>query len=309
MAAAVAPSAMLTDDQQRREHALILATLLDGGMIVLLFSGGLLGGSLTCLAEGVRGLLMTLIDLVSLYVIRRLHRGSLRGFDYGTGKIEQLCSAGIAAGLAGAACWVAWDALAMVSRGESDASPLGLSLAAVVAALNLLVNYFAWDSVRLATLGRPSVIMEAQLHARTTKLVASLTVQVTMTVAAVAKDPVIVAIADAVGAFLVCTVMVRASWQLLKQAIPDLLDRSINHVVEATLHRAAAGLPPSFVLRDFRSRGGLQAFVLEVSLACPPGTGVAAVEQAEALLAADIARALPGVEPTVVVRAVSSDLP
>jgi hypothetical protein len=182
------------------------------------------GESLTCLAEGIRGGLMTLIDLVALVVIRKIHRGALSGFDYGTGKIEQLCSIGIALGLAAGSGLVGYDAVEMAMRGHSDASPLGLSLAAVVGALNLVVNFISWDSVRQATLGRPSAIMSAQLHARTTKLLASLLVQVTMTVAALAKDPVAVAIADAAGALMVCVVMGHAALRLMLEAVPDLLD-------------------------------------------------------------------------------------
>ena len=44
----------------------------------------------------------------------------------------------------------------------------------------------------------------------------SVVVQVTMTIAAVAKDPVIVAAADSVGALLVCGVMVWAAWELAR---------------------------------------------------------------------------------------------
>jgi divalent metal cation (Fe/Co/Zn/Cd) transporter len=270
--------------------------------VVLLLAGGIGGESLTCLAEGIRGGLMTLIDLVALFVIRKIHRGALQGYDFGTGKIEQLCSIGIALGLAAGALLIGYDAFEMAMAGHSDATPLGLSLAAVVGALNLLVNFISWDGVRQATEGRPSAIMRAQLHARTTKLLASLLVQLTMTVAAIAKDPVLVAIADAVGALMVCVVMAHAALRLMVEAVPDLLDRSIAHVAQPALERALSVLPASLRFAGFRSRGTSRAFVLEVLLACREGTDVREVARAERDLASELRRLLPDIELSVAVQ-------
>ena len=49
---------------------------------------------------------MTLVDIVALVVLRRLHRGTLTGFDFGTGKIEQLVGIAIALSLLAGAVWV-----------------------------------------------------------------------------------------------------------------------------------------------------------------------------------------------------------
>ena len=88
-------SGVLLPEQRRRESALLLAAILDGFIGALLLAVGLFGDSLTCLAESMRGNMMWTIDLVSLAVLRRLHRGRLSGFDFGTRKIEQLCSIAI----------------------------------------------------------------------------------------------------------------------------------------------------------------------------------------------------------------------
>jgi divalent metal cation (Fe/Co/Zn/Cd) transporter len=298
----------LTSEQKAREGALVLAALLDGGMVGLLLAGGIGGGSLTCLAEGIRGGLMALIDLVTLFVIRRIHRGALAGFDYGTGKIEQLCSIGIAASLLGGALWMGYAAASMALAGESEASPLGLTLAAVVGSLNLLVNVIAWDGVRRATQGAPSVIMRAQLEARVTKLLSSLLVQGTMTVAALAKDPVVVAIADGVGALMVSFVMIKAGLRLLVEAVPDLLDRSTGHVVAPALQKAASGLPEGFSLVGFRSRGTPRACVIEATVACPDGTDVRTLRGLERWLTAELVDALPGVELSLSVEAVDHQI-
>jgi divalent metal cation (Fe/Co/Zn/Cd) transporter len=307
MTDAVLPAAgSLSPTQRARERALVLAASLDGGMVVLLLAGGIGGESLTCLAEGIRGGLMALIDLVTLAVIRQIHRGALKGFDYGTDKIEQLCSIGVALGLVGGALWVGYDAAGMALAGHSDATPLGLALAAVVGAMNLLVNFVAWDSVRQATLGTPSVIMRAQLKARVTKLLSSGLVQATMTVAAVAKDPVLVAVADGVGALMVCAVMLKAAGDLLVESVPDLLDRSTAHIAGPALEQAAAVLPTGFSLATFRSRGTTRAMAVEAAIACPRETDVRAMGDIERALGSELMRLLPGVEVSLTVQAVSA---
>lgn len=298
---------MLTLEQQERERALLSAAILDFAFIGMLLGIGIGAHSLTNLAEGVRALLMALVDLVALTVMRRLHRGRLSGFDYGTSKIEQLCSIAIAISLAVGALWVGWIAAGVAMAAHSDATPLGLSLAALSGAINLFVNVITWENVRQATRGRPSAIMEAQLSSRTTKLVSSMLVQVTMTIAAIAKDPVIVAGADALGALLVCGVMARAAWGLLAEAIPDLLDRSTNHVAGPVLRQAATALPPGFTLGGFRSRGTPRSFALEVTLACAANTDVAAARQAEARLATALAEMMPDVHVALTVRAVPAE--
>jgi divalent metal cation (Fe/Co/Zn/Cd) transporter len=291
-------------EQLGRERALSKAALLDVGCVAFLLAVGLGADSLTNLAEGIRGGLMTLIDLVALVVLRRLHRGTLSGFDFGTGKIEQLVGIAIALSLVGGALWVGKDAVDTALRGHSDATPLGLSLAAVIGAINFYANIVAWENVRQAARGRPSGIMQAQLSARTTKLISSGMVQITMTVAALAKDPVVVAAADSLGALLVCVVMGLAAWDLMAQAVPDLLDRSTNHIAGPALQRAVNALPDGFHLKSFRSRGTPHAFVLEVALACAPGTDVVAAQRAERSLATSLAELLPETQLSLVVQAV-----
>ena len=120
-------SAAITPEQRRREAALLLAAILDGFIGALLLAVGLAGDLLTCLAESMRGNMMWTIDLVSLAVLRRLHRGRLSGFDFGTRKIEQLCSIAIACGLIAAALWLGYDALGLIAAGRSLATPRSAS--------------------------------------------------------------------------------------------------------------------------------------------------------------------------------------
>jgi divalent metal cation (Fe/Co/Zn/Cd) transporter len=291
--------------QRRREAALLLAAVLDGLIGLLLLVVGLAANSLTCFAESMRGNMMWTIDLVSLAVLRRVHRGRLTGFDFGTNKVEQLCSIAIGAGLLGGAVWLAHDALHLVSTGHSAATPLGLCLAASIGAVNVFINFIAWERVRLAAEGGRSSLMDAQRTARRARLLSSLVVQATMTGAAVAKDPLVVAWLDALGTLIVCVIMVRAALRLLSEAVPDLVDRSASHLAAPVVARAGQLLPEGTRFESFRSRGTARAFTLEVVLGCGAATPMGAVGESARILAAELAQALPGVEVQLQVNAVS----
>jgi hypothetical protein len=66
-------------------------------------------------------------------------------------------------------------------------------------------------------------------------------------------------------------------------------------------------LPAGFHLQGFRSRGTGHAFVLEVALACAPGTDVAAAQQAERSLAAGLADLLPETQLSLIVQAMPAN--
>src|SRR4051794_33423042 len=172
-------------------------------MLISFLLVGVLGGSLTIIAESIRGGLTLAIEAYSLIVMRRIHRGRIADFEFGAGKLEQMCNLAIALGMLGGSLWIADGAVGLVLRGRSEASPLGLALAACVGAVNNLVNFVAWDERRRAPRGGGSVIMQAQFRSRTTKLVAPAGVQGTMTVAAPPAEPVTAAWADGIGALFV----------------------------------------------------------------------------------------------------------
>ena len=183
----------LTAEQRSRESSIWLSIWLDTLIEVAMFTIAFVGGSLTILAEAMRGTLGQLVEIYSLVVLRRIHRQGFAAFDYGVGKLEQACNLAIAVSMLVGAAWIGHKALRLVLEAENIASPLGLTMAACFGALNTYLNYIAWNEVRKACRHGHSIIMQAQLKSRLTKLVSSLIVQVTMTVAALAPDPLIAA--------------------------------------------------------------------------------------------------------------------
>jgi len=220
-----------------RERSIEFALVMDGTMIVTYAILAGAAGSLTMLAELLRGALMTAIEVIALIVMRRIHRRRTGMFEFGSGRLEQLVNVGIAVGMLGGALWIAIGALGRITSGGHAGTPAGFALAAIVAAINLYINVIAWDGMRRAARGGGSLIMQGQLQARVVKLVSSVCVQVTLTVAALSTDGVVIAWADSVGALLVCGFIVQAATGMMRSDVPDLVDRAVNEDVQAAINR------------------------------------------------------------------------
>jgi anti-sigma B factor antagonist len=231
---------MITADQRGKERSILFAILVDSVIIVAMVEIGVMGGSFTMLAEALRASLMLVIEIFSFIVMRRIHRGVLKGFEFGPGKLEQVASLSIAVGMFGGAIWIAFGVLDIIAGERPLGTPFGLTLAAMLGAFNTWVNVITWDAMRRAARSGGSVIMRAQLSSRTVKLFSSLFVQATMTVAAVSQNDVIVAWADAIGSGFVAIFIVINAIQMMRSGLPDLLDRTVEEGMQIAINRALA---------------------------------------------------------------------
>src|SRR5262249_4583167 len=150
--------------------------------------------------------------------------GELADLEFGTGKLEQIANTVVGAVMLGGAVWISARAIALVDGDRDAGTPFGLTIAAMIGALNLYVNLVAWGRMRAAVRSESSVVMLGQLRARTVKLASSLWVQGTMTLAAISTDDVVVAWADAVGSLFVAGVVVVNALDMLLSSVADLLD-------------------------------------------------------------------------------------
>jgi divalent metal cation (Fe/Co/Zn/Cd) transporter len=253
----------LTPQQAAEERSVLVAIVLDVAISAVFTVTGILGGSLTMIAETIRVWLMLAVEVFSLGVMRRIHRGTLTGLEFGTGKLEQLANVLIGAGLLGGALWVGFNVVEILAGGIDTGTSLGLALAAIFGSVNTLINVLAWDGMRRSRASGPSLLMQGQLRARVVKLVSSLFVQVTMTVAAAATDEAVVVWADAVGSTFVAVVMFVNGVKMLRESLPDLLDQSAGDEVRDVIERVLAGhaVDTATIGRVRTRRSGKRLFV------------------------------------------------
>jgi ferrous-iron efflux pump FieF len=270
----------ITPEQQAEESSVQFGLVADSGVLVVLLLSGILGGSLTILAEAIRGSLMGLTEIFSLVVMRRIHRGQLADLEFGTGKLEQVANTVIGAAMLGGAVWIAIRALTVLVDERAVGAPFGLAMAAIAGALNAYCNLLAWVRMRRALRAESSLVMVGQLRARTVKLASSLFVLATMTLAALAMDEEVAAWADVIGSLFVAAFIAANALDMLASGLADLLDRSAGRAVRDAIDRALARHAGDFgQVARVRSRRSGRVVFIELALRFDPGLSIAEVNR------------------------------
>jgi divalent metal cation (Fe/Co/Zn/Cd) transporter len=259
-----------TPEEKAKEAAILYTTVADVGIILLTLIFAVCTLSLTLIAEALRMTLM-MADVYAFFVLRAVHRDQLRKFGFGIGKLEQICNLLIGAALVVGGLWVAHRVVDTILFGQIAAAPLGLAMAAVVNAVNTLINALGWFAMVSAARDDDSEIYKAQVRSRKVSLIASLVVQVTITVAVLAKDPVVSTWLDGLGGTFVAWIMIAVGLKMMWAAMPDLLDHPVPDRTRARIGSllSTSELEPEEPVRIRTRRSGSLAQV-EVTLAPVP---------------------------------------
>lgn len=298
--------AVLTGDQQARERSIVLAIVLDIAIVVAMVTVSVAGGSFTLLAESIRAALGLVPEWFTYGVLRRMHRGTLRGFDYGTHKLEQIVSVTIELSMLFAGVWIVLGALRVLAGERDLATPFGLACAATVGMVNVYINLVAWDGLRRVVRSDDSPMMRAQLKVRRTKFLASAIITADLTVAALSTDPVVVAFADAFGALFVAAYLLAVALQGLRTVLPDLLELSASKATRLAVVRALARHAGDYTdLQNVRTRRSSQSAFVEIALVFDENLSMAEVHRRIEALKATVREEVGDVDVTILASAPS----
>ncbi|MCQ4161311.1 cation diffusion facilitator family transporter [Roseomonas sp. GC11] len=285
-----------------RERSLLFGTLADIAMLFAYVAVGVWSGSLTLLAEALRGGLLILLELVVYALMRRIHRGRMAAYDYGSGKLEQFANLVVGLAMAGGAVWLAVKALGRLEA--AGAAPAGsLWVAAGLAVVNLGVNAAAAWAMWLAGRDGASVIMTGQIRTRLSKLLSSAVVVGAIALSAWAPGSLASRMADLGGTLFVALVMLGVAARLWRDSLPDLLDRSLDEERQALINRALAARFEDYEsLLAVRTRQSGHRVQVEIALGFDPAQPFARIAGVMAAVEAEVAALIPGAEVLVLPR-------
>ena len=247
-----------TKEQKAQEAALLYTGLGDFAVLLLQIAFAIATLSLTLISEVLRAGLLLIMDFYVFLILRAVHRDRLGRFRFGIGKLEQACNFAVGVAIVFGGFWVADRVFDTLLFGGPRATPLGLALAAVVSAINTLINFLGWVAVSAAARPGDSAIYQAQARSRMVSLVASLIVQITLTIAVLVKDPVISLWLDGLGASFVACFMISIGLRMIADCAPHLLDHSapqeVKQRIAGTLHSEM--VPPEGLLRTRTRQAG-----------------------------------------------------
>jgi divalent metal cation (Fe/Co/Zn/Cd) transporter len=285
-----------------QERAMQLGIVLDGAIILCMIVAALWGNSLSLLAEVLRAVPLWAVECVMLVLMQRINRGRLTAYDYGTRKVEQFANLLAGITLIFGALWLL-SKLATRYGVPQEQPSLGLAFAALVAVVNLAINVVVLLAIWRAARGGQSLILNGQVLVRLSKVIASALVALAIAVNAVFGSDGVGAIADLVGTTVVIVVMLVFGGQMVLQAMPHLVDRTLGEQQQMLINRALAERFEEFDdLLAVRTRTeGSNAWV-EIELGFAPDRRVGEAAKAADRIAAQVRDLVPGAQVLVVIR-------
>nr|WP_253913169.1 cation transporter [Pseudoruegeria sp. HB172150] len=214
-------------------------------IVILQTFAAITSGSFTMLGECVRAAFMTIIEIFSTVILRGVHRDRFGHFEFGIGKVEQFAWLVFGISLIASGLWVATQVIGSLGSPERAAGPLGLAIAAIVNAINLMINGLSLRALLAASEERESDVFRAQVLTRSIKFSNSIVLQILLTLAAISTDPLFAHLLDVIGATIVVVVMLHSGVSMVASAMPALLDAPLPPTMVDRVRTALATDPVS----------------------------------------------------------------
>ncbi|HQS46048.1 MAG TPA: cation transporter [Xanthobacteraceae bacterium] len=289
-------------NERDAERAILIAILLDLSLAVPYGIAALVIGSLSMLSEMLRGTLLLVVAMASLQTLRNLHRGRVSSYEYGIGKVERGLGFLIGVLLVLAAGFI-------VSRafGEGGGEPkdhFWAGAAIVLVGYNFLVNAGPIVPLWKASRAGGSMIVQAQLRAHVAKAVASSPVVVCVVIDALSSDPAIARTADLIGGLIGAGFMAVVGASMVRDALPDLLDRSLAEPIQHKVNRALALFFDDYdALLGVRTRRSGRIAHVEIIVGFAPNRTMEDVSHVLARMEGQLKRDIPDIDAVLIARA------
>jgi divalent metal cation (Fe/Co/Zn/Cd) transporter len=279
--------------------------LLDLAILFPYFAIAIWSNSLTLIGEVTRGSLLLLLEIYLLILMRRIHRRQITEYEYGTGSLEMFGNLAVGLAMMGAALWMVAN-IAMRWDEPPEQSAGGLWLGFGMTTLNLLLNAVALRSVWLAGRDGSSIIVAGLIRARLSKTISSVVVVVVAAVNGLLTDRSPGTVVDLAGAAFVVCVMVSLGVGLCRQALPSLVDQTLDEARQVRINQVLAGWFEKFDQLDrVRSRQLGGGALVEIHLGFDNSRNMGEVQRVTEGIAAEIRALIPGAEVLVVPYAIS----
>jgi divalent metal cation (Fe/Co/Zn/Cd) transporter len=216
--------------------------------------------------------------------------------------LERALSFAVAVLLLFAAGFILWEAF--VGQPKPPSSRWLATLAVVFVCINLGINTYPlfpmWRSLREG----PSVIVLSHFRARLTKAVGSVVVVACVAVHMFSANPMTGRIAEGIGSVFVAGFMIVVAVGLLREAMPDLLDRAISEPMQMQVNRVLANFFNDYEeLIAVRTRMSGNTAHVEITLGFSPDKTLGALFEILSRMQNDLQQAIPNSDILIVPRA------
>ncbi len=219
-------------------HVTIAGSLINIFLLIFKFTAGIIGNSTAMIADAVHSLSDFLTDVVVLIFVKISNKPQDKDHDYGHGKYETLATAIIGIALLGVGamiCYNGIDKIVSVLCGNSLKSPGWIALAAALLSIAMKEWAFRFTESVGKKVNSQAVVANAWHHR--SDALSSIGTALGIGGAIILGDKWTVL--DPIAALIVSIFIIKMSVKLLKQALDELLEKSLPDEVEAEIVKIA----------------------------------------------------------------------
>jgi len=290
------------------EKAILSSIVCDLGLIIPYAGVGIWSGALTMVAEALRGGILVSLTIFTLRALRKINRGEYSLYDYGTGKLEQLFGLVVALELAGGGAALVYEALKrLFAEPSADAGGGGMVVAMVFVTLNMLLNIWQFIIIRRAARASASPIVRSQLSSRRVATISSIVVVSAMAIKGLTAGQAIAQWADSTATVFVALYMIKSAFDIIRGALPDLLDRTLDEDQQVVINRHLALQFDHYAsLIRVGSRRTGTAMLIEVELGFPASSTMGEIQPVVDAVRGGIETDIPNARATVIPRSTAA---
>ena len=285
-----------TPEQAKQERILLQGLSFDAFIWIGYFVVALQTGMLTLIAECVKGGVTIGLTTISVILLRRINRGRMQHYDFGTGKVEQAISLLSALAVICAAAFISFEIVERLREIGHEAAGAHHAnfLALAIVSVDLVVDIALCINLSRSAHGLVSPVFTAEHRARIGHLVISGVVLLGLTIAQFTHGAVS-AWADILASAGLALFLVWLAVGIVKGALPDLLDRTLSEELQLHINRALiAHFDRYEQLGRVRSRQAGSRYMVDIELGFSPSMTMGEVAGHLAAIQTDLERDLPG---------------
>jgi len=252
----------MADPSREQRLQAVTRTSLVGAVVNLVLSAlkvsaGVLGQSYALIVDGIHSLSDLLSDALVWIAGRQASQAPDQEHPYGHARFETLATLILGMLLAAVAIGIGWDALQRLFKTETLLQPGGIALVAALISI-LAKEWLYWFTLGYARRVGSEMLRANAWHHRT-DAISSIVVLVGVVGTLLGLDYL-----DAIAAIVVCGMIAKIAWDLIWEAIRELVDTGLRpdrlKVVRDTI-RAVGGVRDVHMLRTRRYGGSASADV------------------------------------------------
>lgn len=269
-----------------KERRVLLSLVTVGLALVISAAVSQRSSALVIRLDLVGGVVELVALLVTLLTLRKARAAPDERFNYGLGKLENLCSLMLAMVQLIYLGIFVWIAAARLGRPVAvEGAAFGLALYAYGTLVTGLMLRWTGKLMR----SQPSPVVQALHRSYQIKVMANLSTGMVLAIAALAPGQPLVAYLDPLNVLALCVLRLRNIWRMVQESGRDLVDAAVAEHLQLLILRALAERFDDYdALLGIETRRSPSQVFVTLRLGFDPGRGTEAIFDAMEAIGASV---------------------